>query len=76
MLSDSLCCLQLLSECVVGGLGHGEEMEEEEKEVMSEQSGAVAFQVVGTVSEQLNDDRMYVLEDYFVSMLNINTFVK
>ncbi|XP_028250511.1 adenylate kinase 7 [Parambassis ranga] len=56
---------KLLSECVLGALGDDEEEEEEEEEVMSEQSRAAAFQVVGTVSEQLNEDRKYVLEDYF-----------
>ncbi|KAK2825840.1 hypothetical protein Q5P01_020054 [Channa striata] len=57
-----------LSECFVGALSnHDEEMGEEgeEERAVPSQNLTPAFQVVGTVSERLDEDRPDVMEEYF-----------
>ncbi|KAK2891437.1 hypothetical protein Q8A73_017102 [Channa argus] len=59
--------LQFLSEYVVGALPEPDEEAEEEAEeekMIPNQSRTPDFQVVGTVSEILVEDRPYVLEEY------------
>ncbi|XP_022606495.1 adenylate kinase 7 [Seriola dumerili] len=57
---------KFVSECVVGtSVDPDGEMETEEEERMkSNNSGAAAFQVVGSVSEKSDEDRPHVLEEY------------
>ncbi|XP_045919021.1 adenylate kinase 7 isoform X1 [Micropterus dolomieu] len=58
----SKCIAKFLSEFVVRTPVDSEG--EEEEKVISNPSGAGAFHVVGTVSDKLDEDRPYVLEEY------------
>ncbi|KAF3701565.1 Adenylate kinase 7 [Channa argus] len=63
----SKCIAKFLSEYVVGALPEPDEEAEEEAEeekMIPNQSRTPDFQVVGTVSEILVEDRPYVLEEY------------
>ncbi|XP_071327324.1 adenylate kinase 7 isoform X2 [Trachinotus anak] len=59
---------KVLSECAVGAPvdpdGERETEEEEEERMMSNHSGAAAFQMVGSVSEKSVEETPYVLEEY------------
>lgn len=59
--------LQFLSECVVGApVDPDGETETEEEERMN--SNFPAFQVVGSISDQSDENGPYVLEEYLVSI--------
>ncbi|XP_070776768.1 adenylate kinase 7 [Enoplosus armatus] len=61
----SKCIAKVLSESVVGPEPEGgTEAGEEEERVISNPSGAGAFQVVGTVCDTFEGGRPYVLEEY------------
>uniref|UniRef100_A0A8C4FGG7 Adenylate kinase 7b n=1 Tax=Dicentrarchus labrax TaxID=13489 RepID=A0A8C4FGG7_DICLA len=65
----SKCISKFLSQCALGAPVDAEgemetEEEEEEGRVGSKQSGEGAFHVVGTVSEEPDEGRAYVLEQY------------
>ncbi|XP_054862172.1 adenylate kinase 7 isoform X3 [Amphiprion ocellaris] len=55
---------KLLCECVLGAAGPEEEVEEVQEDLSH--SSAAAFQLVGTVSHPSEEDRTYVLEEYFL----------